>query len=335
MAGRRTNLALMALLIVALTTGGLAYAIGTRVVAIVVVAHGIAGLAIVLLSPWKVAIARRGIQRRRPGREISLLLAGLVVVCVVTGLVHASGLLVVQGSFSPLGIHVATSLAAVAVGVAHVVQRPVRPRVTDLSRRTVLRTGVLAVAAGAAFAGFGGLLRAGGARGADRRFTGSHETGSFQPSSMPVTQWLDDAVPAVDASTWRLQISGGNLVTRSITIDDLAVFDDRVRATLDCTGGWFAEQGWRGVWLDRLIGDARGASVRIRSATGYARRFPIGDVANVLVATHVGGEALSAGHGFPARLVVPGRRGFWWVKWVVEVRVDDTPWWWQPPFPLT
>jgi DMSO/TMAO reductase YedYZ molybdopterin-dependent catalytic subunit len=34
-------------------------------------------------------------------------------------------------------------------------------------------------------------------------------------------------------------------------------------------------------------------------------------------------------------LVVPGRRGFWWVKWVTAVDVNDEPWWWQPPFPLT
>jgi DMSO/TMAO reductase YedYZ molybdopterin-dependent catalytic subunit len=48
----------------------------------------------------------------------------------------------------------------------------------------------------------------------------------------------------------------------------------------------------------------------------------------------VGGRPLSVGHGFPARLVAPGRRGFWWVKWVSEIDVDDSPWWWQPPLPL-
>jgi len=32
--------------------------------------------------------------------------------------------------------------------------------------------------------------------------------------------------------------------------------------------------------------------------------------------------------------VVPGQRGFAWVKWVVAIEVADQPWWWQPPFPL-
>ena len=43
---------------------------------------------------------------------------------------------------------------------------------------------------------------------------------------------------------------------------------------------------------------------------------------------------LETGHGFPVRLVVPGRRGFAWVKWVASVEPDAAPWWWQPPFPL-
>jgi Oxidoreductase molybdopterin binding domain len=52
-------------------------------------------------------------------------------------------------------------------------------------------------------------------------------------------------------------------------------------------------------------------------------------------AGRAGGRPLAAGHGFPARLVAPGRRGFWWVKWVVSIEVDRAPWWRQPPFPLT
>jgi DMSO/TMAO reductase YedYZ molybdopterin-dependent catalytic subunit len=179
------------------------------------------------------------------------------------------------------------------------------------------------------------LLRVTGARGADRRFTGSHEAGSFDPDGMPVTQWLDDSVPSIEGSSWRVEIVGGGLETRSFTLADLEAFGDDVRATVECTGGWYAEQDWQGVRPDRLLGEVEGASVSVRSATGYARRFPLGAAPAMLLATKVGGQVLSAGHGFPARLVVPGRRGFWWVKWVTEIRVEDAPWWWQPPFPVT
>lgn len=118
------------------------------------------------------------------------------------------------------------------------------------------------------------------------------------------------------------------------SLEELAAFDDRVTATLDCTGGWHATQDWTGVRLDRLIDDT-GGSIRVISATGYDRRFAIGAVGGLLLATHAGEAPLSAGHGAPLRLVAPGRRGFWWVKWVSEIAVDDRPPWWQPPFPLT
>jgi DMSO/TMAO reductase YedYZ molybdopterin-dependent catalytic subunit len=114
---------------------------------------------------------------------------------------------------------------------------------------------------------------------------------------------------------------------------------DRMRAVLDCTGGWYAEQEWAGVRLDRLLAGAgvdlpEGGSVDVVSATGYTRRLPLSDAAHLLLATSAAGTPLSAGHGAPVRLVAPGRRGFWWVKWVVRLEVVDAPWWVQSPFPL-
>ena len=70
------------------------------------------------------------------------------------------------------------------------------------------------------------------------------------------------------------------------------------------------------------------------SVTGFRRRLPLSGAGGLLLATHAAGRPLSPGHGAPVRLVAPGRRGFWWVKWVERVEVVDAPWWVQPPFPL-
>jgi DMSO/TMAO reductase YedYZ molybdopterin-dependent catalytic subunit len=88
--------------------------------------------------------------------------------------------------------------------------------------------------------------------------------------------------------------------------------------------------------LERLLpaGASPGSSLNVRSITGYSRRFDITAASRMLVATRMAGSPLDAGHGYPVRLVVPGQRGFAWVKWVVAIEVDDQPWWWQPPFPL-
>jgi len=331
-ARRRTNLALLALLLLAFATGVTSWLVGPGLVRWIVIAHGVVGLGIVALAPWKSTIARRGLARRRPGRGTAIAFAVLIVTSIVAALVHVSGLVRSVGTFSPLGIHLATAVAAIAVGVVHVVQRPVRPRTTDLSRRSLIRSGAVLGAAAAGWLALEGVLRATGAGGASRRDTGSFEIGSGVPAAMPVTQWLNDHVQEVDAASWRLRMLDG---ARTYSLAELAAFGDALPATLDCTGGWYAEQVWRGARLDRLLSGADGGSIVVRSVTGYSRRFPRADAPALLVATHVGDAPLSAGHGAPARLVAPGRRGFWWVKWITAIDVDDEPWWWQPPFPLT
>jgi DMSO/TMAO reductase YedYZ molybdopterin-dependent catalytic subunit len=68
--------------------------------------------------------------------------------------------------------------------------------------------------------------------------------------------------------------------------------------------------------------------------TGYDRRFAIEEAGRLLIATRLGGMPLDAGHGFPVRIVAADRRGYWWVKWVTSITMDELPAWWQLPFPL-
>ncbi len=335
MAGRRTNIALMLLLIGALLTGALAYATGTGWARLWVILHGVVGLGIVALAPWKSVIVRRGLARKRPGWAISSLFAVLVAVAILFGVLHATGVAVSFGEVTALQIHVGSALFAIALGLWHVMVKRVRMARTDMSRRNLLRAGALLGATGAAYAAVEGLLRVTSLPGADRRFTGSYAEGSLRPEEMPVTQWLNDSVPTVDPAEWRLLVGNGSQV-REWTYDEVAAFRDPLRATIDCTGGWFAEQDWEGALLSRLLPAAAEArSLSVVSMTGYSRRFPLRDVPKLLLATRVGGEPLGPGHGFPARIVAPGRRGFWWVKWVERMELSATPWWWQPPFPLT
>ena len=330
---RLVNLALAVLMASAIVTGLAANTSGTPAGRWLIVTHGVAGLGLLVLSRRKTRIAGRSLNRprRRPGHRLSLTLAALVVITVVTGLIESTGTAYWLGPLTTMQVHIGSAVAAIPLVVLHFRSRPARPRAADLSRRTLLRAGAVAAAAGGAWVGWEALLRTTGAPGATRRFTASHERGSGDPAAMPVTQWLDDAVQDIDAAAWRLRAGSDDY--------DLAVLrrmpQDDITAILDCTSMWYAEQEWRGVRLDRLIDLGGAPSVAIASATGYALRLPARDLDKLWLALDVGGRPLSAGHGFPARLVAPGRRGFWWVKWVTSIQPSPVPWWVQSPFPLT
>ena len=327
---RPLNLALLTLLATATVTGVMAFGAGSPGPARWVVAiHGASGLGLLLLAPAKIRVARRGL--RRPGRSrkvVSLTFTVFVLVAVVSGLLHAVGGWRTYLGLLPMQLHVGAAVAAVALMVAHIVmhhgraRRRSRPllRRTDLTRRrALLGTGVVAGSAALWVI----------APGLPRRQTGSHEIGSGDIAKVPVTQWMFDSVPQFAAETWQLRTPDRSLDLAAIA----ALPQSTVRAVLDCTGGWFTEQEWRGVPLSAL-GLWRGASIEVVSTTGYRRRFAAREAETLLLATHANGRPLSRGHGGPARIVAPGRRGFWWVKWVASIEVVDEPWWLQPPFPL-
>lgn len=338
MAGRRTNQALLALLPLAGLTGFGCFLVGSGSVSIVVISHAVIGLAIAALTPWKQVIIRRGLRRAgrasgragRPpggGQGWSLLLLVAIVVTLLTGLAHSSGVLVHAFGIRTLQVHVGAALVALVPVLLHVRGR-VRRAGRGVGRRDVLRAGALLAGAGVSYAVLEGTARAVGLPGAARRSTGSYERASGDPTAVPATIWLFDSVPTLGAAATLTVTSGGH--QRRWRVEQLPV-DDEITAVLDCTSGWWSRQTWSGVRVARLLPAGATGSVRVISHTGYRRRLPLTD--DLLLATRVGGQPLDAGHGAPVRLVVPGRRGFHWVKWAERIEHDGRPWWLEPPLP--
>ena len=321
---RRVDLLLAVAVTVAATTGLVSWAVGTGWARWVTIIHALAGLSLLALAPAKMrGSVRTGLKRRRATRWLSMLLGGLVAATVVLGVLHATGLWHGVGYWSALWTHVLLAALLAPLVIWHIVSRPGRPRVTDLDRRALAGGGLALAAAGAAY----GIQQL--AVGDNRRFTGSHEIASFNPSEMPTTMWLNDRSPRVAASEWELTIAGN-----SVALEALHEQARPVEADLDCTGGWWSRQSWDAVPLAELMPSVDGPTLEVTSLTGYSRLFPARDAPNLYLAVGYGGEPLRRGHGAPVRLVAPGRRGFWWVKWVSRIEPIDRPWWLQLPFPL-
>jgi DMSO/TMAO reductase YedYZ molybdopterin-dependent catalytic subunit len=254
----------------------------------------------------------------------------LVALALATGWLWALGASGDVGGYSVLVWHTALGAALTLAVAVHLARRAKRPRRRDLASRRQF----LAAAAGAA--GAVAVWRAQrpvealfGLRAAKRRFTGSYERGSFGGNdAFPPTQWVADNPRELDPRSYRLRVGG--LVTRELELmaGDLDA-GDSLDATIDCTGGWYSRQRWRGIALTKVIDragpTANASHVRVISHTGYRWGFALADARRLLLATHVGGERLDHEHGAPARLVVPGARGFQWVKWVVRIELHDGP----------
>jgi DMSO/TMAO reductase YedYZ molybdopterin-dependent catalytic subunit len=331
---RGTDWGLALLVALGVGTGLATWFAGSPQSAWVFAAHAVLGTALALILVWKLrrVWARIVAPRRWDGRTGAGLAAlTLVALALGSGFAWSSGLDASLGGMALLGWHVFLGVVLGVVVLVHALGRAKPLRAADArDRRQLLIGAAVGVGALSAWALQRPAQRLLGLRGADRRFTGSYDAGSFTGNDFPVTSWVADRPRAIDPAAYRLRLAGEVRRPRALTAADLERGDE-LTATLDCTGGFHSTQRWRGVRIGRLLDEAgvreSAAHVRVISRTGYRWGFALADARELLLATHVGDEPLSHGHGAPCRLVVPGHRGFQWVKWVerVEIHRDADP----------
>jgi DMSO/TMAO reductase YedYZ molybdopterin-dependent catalytic subunit len=294
-------------------------------------AHALSGSALALLLVFKLrrVLPHVAARARRDRRTLRGLLAlGLVLGVLVSGIVWSTAGTAGVAGYTMLVWHGALGAVLAVVVLAHARVRAKPPRRRDLrDRRQFLTAAALGAGALGAWQLQRPVQRALGLPGARRRFTGSYDGGSFTGNAFPTTSWVADR-PRPLPPGHRITVAGRVRRPLALTAAELDR-GDTLTVALDCTGGFYSTQNWRGVSLARLLDDAGiepGARhVRLISRTGYRWSFGLRDADALLLATHVGGEPLAHGHGAPCRLVAPGRRGFEWVKWVERIEVHDDP----------
>ena len=302
--------------------------------------HRITAWGLILLIPWKAIISIRSLGRgvdRRLDRNVmiivSLAAAIATIVIVIFGLMWKWNLgeryLWIAGyGYTAIGWHWGIALYfLLPLFVLHAWRRWPNPKKTDFSgRRQALKLMGLGVASVAAWGISEALAKTFQRGDSQRRFTGSREAGSFAGNAHPITSGPNQGKIKIDPSTWTLSITGAVKTPLTWRYDDvLALSTSELTATLDCTGGWYTTQTWRGIRLADLLSQVgikhEAVGVVLKGISDYSARYTLAQTQEILLATNVSDEILNHSHGFPLRAVVPSRRGWHWVKWMTEIEV--------------
>jgi hypothetical protein len=348
------NSAILISLLLQAVTGYFGFTNGRPAAAWILWLHGIGAYSLLILLLWKGGVildAWRRKKRWTAQRIGFLILLGLLGLTLLSGLLWTFVGPLYMGGFSLVSLHIYIAIPLMLLLAWHTWHMRFIWRVRGtLGRRLFLGVGGGAIGG---VAGWWVLNQAKGSElapgrpplsdppplpGAARRFTGSYEVGSLG-GFFPMVSWIGDRPPLIEAAEWQLQLRGAVVRPTSFGYEQLRrLATDEITSILDCTGGWFSEQVWSGVTVERLLAEVglleTAASVTFQSQTGYKRRFALDEARTFLLALAVGGRPLSQGHGFPLRLVAVNRRGVEWVKWVTTVEVNTTSHWWQLPLPV-
>ena len=146
------------------------------------------------------------------------------------------------------------------------------------------------------------------------------------------------ATPQIDPRTWRLRMFGAVQQPAEWDLDSLAALGveefDAVMVCIHYQLGWrrVGNARWTGVPLRTLldrVGVADDAyNLVTRSVDNFAISLPLDLIEQMggYVVIGMNGGPLPAGHGFPARVFVPGIYGqYTGVKWLSELEVTDGP----------
>ena len=142
--------------------------------------------------------------------------------------------------------------------------------------------------------------------------------------------------PTVIADHWQLELAGLVRQPMNWTLKEFRALPAETRAiTLECIsngvgGRLISTAQWRGVTLETLLKRAggvepKGTHVVFTSVDGYQTSLPLADLlqARTLVAWQMNGAPLPERHGYPVRVIVPGRYGEQSAKWVTRIEVTD------------
>ena len=280
----------------------------------------------------------------RPPHALSFAAAGWAIVAFVLLPISGDGFLGLnEGPTAPLvwGLLFAAYGVVLQVGGAPATGSPVG---ADPGRRRLLRLMPIGIAALSA----GGLVYELLPRWYQAVFK-APEVGlsGASPKITPVENFYvvskNFSDPVVSQQGWTLNVGGLVHNPLHLSLADLRVLPSATEyVTLECisnnVGGSLMSTGqFTGVRLHDLVSMAdpqsSAAYARFKARDGYTESLPLSLISGapeILVAYELDGAPLPTGHGFPARILVPGHYGMKGPKWLDSIDLasqDDGGYW--------
>jgi DMSO/TMAO reductase YedYZ molybdopterin-dependent catalytic subunit len=224
--------------------------------------------------------------------------------------------------------------AVVGIAVVLVPRRAVHLEATDLSRRRILQLAPLLVG-GAALAVVSARLLPSWYHALRPPEGGAGEVPPITPASSFYLVSKNFRDPIVVLNGWNLRVHG--LVDRELQLGhaDLAAMQHASEiVTLQCVsnpvGGRLMSTGrFEGPRLVDVLSRAgpkpAARHVAFRANDGYTESIPLNELRpEMLVALMLNGSPLPNEHGFPARILIPGRYGMKGPKWLESIELLES-----------
>ena len=170
----------------------------------------------------------------------------------------------------------------------------------------------------------------------------------YDPSRLPPGQYLTEKWPVLhagsvphypDLSSWTLRVFGEVENDVELTWEQ---FNELPHTTnvqdIHCVTRWSKfDTGFEGIhWREvakLAVPKPTSSFVIAHAEAGFTSNFPISflEQENALLATHGDGDVLAPDHGYPLRLVIPGKYFWKSAKWLrgIELSSTDKPGFWE------
>lgn len=153
------------------------------------------------------------------------------------------------------------------------------------------------------------------------------------PQGLPInrTAAQADVLATATSAKWQLLVRGPRTVSLSLAELE-ALPQHKVTLPISCVEGWSQNADWTGVRIRELlelVDTPTNATVTVSSLErdGHYRTSELSPEFirddRTLLALRLGNETLHIEHGYPARIIAPGRPGVLQTKWVQRIEVNE------------